>query len=68
MLLTKILVAILMLFLCTLIHALFMVTGNHVLEWRQTRYGPAKGLLGKAALVWLTTLWMLIAIVIEASL
>ena len=61
-----ILIALLMMFLCTLIHALFMVGGHHALEWRLKRFGPVSAPLRRALIVWLLTLWMFLAIVIEA--
>ena len=64
----KIGAALLMMFVCTLIHAMFMVAGTHALEWRLTRFGPARGPFDRVLLVWLMTLWMFIAIVIEAVL
>jgi hypothetical protein len=66
MLFEKIGIALLMMFLSTIIHALFMIGGNHTLEWRLIRYGPAKGHFGRAVWIWLLTLWMFLAIVIEA--
>ena len=68
MLLEKIGIALLIMFLSTIIHALFMIGGNHALEWRLTRYGPATGHFSRAVLIWLLTLWMFLAIVIEAGL
>jgi hypothetical protein len=64
--LEKILIALLLMFLSTLIHALFMIVGTHGLEWRVARFGPMRGHFGKAVLIWLFTLWMFIAIVLEA--
>ena len=64
----KIVIALSMMFLCTLIHAVFMVAGTHALEWRLTRFGPARGNFDRVFLIWLMTLWMFIAIVIEAVL
>ena len=64
----RIVIALLMMFVSTLIHALFMLGANRVLEWRLVRFGPAKGHFDKAVLTWLLTLWMFIAIVIEAVL
>jgi len=64
----KIFIALAMMFLCTLIHALFMVAGTHTLDWRLARFGPARGPFDKVVLVWLLTLWMFIAIIIEAVL
>ena len=57
---------LLLMFLSTVIHALFMMGGNHALEWRLARFGPAKGHMDKGVLVSLLTLWMFLAIVIEA--
>lgn len=68
MLFEKIVIALLMMFVCTIIHALFMVVGTHTLEWRLTRFGQPKGHFDRAVLVWLMTLWMFIAILIEAAL
>lgn len=68
MLAEKIVIALLMLFLCTIIHALFMVVGTHMLDWRLTRFGQPKGHFDRAVLVWLMTLWMFTAIFIEAAL
>ena len=56
----KIVIAVLMMFLCTLIHALFMVAGTHALEWRLTRYGldvdagilSTKGIVGFMLVLW----------------
>ena len=59
-------IGLLMMFLSTVIHALFMMGGNHALEWRLTRLGPARGHLDKAVLISLLTIWMFLAIVIEA--
>jgi len=63
-----IVIALSLMFMSTLIHAMFMVVGTHALEWRLTRFGPARGQFDKAVLIWLMTLWMFIAIVIEAAL
>ena len=64
----KIFIALSMMFLCTLIHAMFMVAGTHTLEWRLARFGPPRGPFDRVLLVWLLTLWMFIAIIIEAVL
>lgn len=57
---------LLMMFLSTVIHALCMIGGNHALEWRLTRFGPARRHFDRAVLVSLLTIWMFLAIVIEA--
>ena len=59
---------LLMMFLSTVIHALFMVGGERSLEWRLRRFGPARIQLQRAVLISLLTIWMFIAIVIEAML
>ena len=66
MLLTeKILIAVLMMFLCTLVHALFMGAATNALEWRFKRFGPPRGPFDRILLVWLMILWMFIAVMIE---
>lgn len=57
---------LLMMFLSTVIHALFMIGGNHTLEWGLMRFGPARGHFDRAVLISLLTIWMFLAIVIEA--
>ena len=44
------------------------VAGTHTLEWRLARFGPPRGPFDRVVLVWLLTLWMFIAIIIEAVL
>lgn len=56
---------LLLMFLTTIIQAGFMIGGNHMLEWRLARFGPAKSHLDKAVLVSLMTLWMFLAIIVE---
>jgi voltage-gated potassium channel Kch len=68
MLAEKFVIALLMMFLCTLIHAVFMVAGTHALDRRLARSGPITGHFHRAALVWLMTMWMFFAIYIEAAL
>ena len=65
MIFEKIIIALLMLLVSTLIHALFMVGGAHAFEWRLRRFGPTKSHIDRALLIWLFTLWMFIAICIE---
>lgn len=57
---------LLMVFLTTVIHGLFMVAVNHMYSWRVTRFGPAKGPFDKALLVSVLNLCMFMAIIIEA--
>jgi hypothetical protein len=56
---------LLIMFLTTVIHGLFMMGISSTLEWRLARFGPAKGHIDKGVLVSLLTLWMFLAIVIE---
>lgn len=48
-------IGLLMMLLSTFIHALFMIGGTLVFEWRLNRFGPAKGHFAKAVLVWVLT-------------
>lgn len=57
---------LLIMFLSTIIHALFMMGIHRMLEWRLARFGEARGYIDKAVLVSALTLWMFLAIVIEA--
>ena len=66
MVIDRIIIALLLMFTCTIIHAVFMIAANHTVEWRLTRFGPERGQFGRAVLIWLLTLWMFLAIVIEA--
>ena len=52
--------------LTTLIHAMFMVGGIRLAEWRMFRFGGTSGHLGKAFLISSHIVWMFLAIVIEA--
>ena len=56
---------LLIMFITTVIHAVFMMAINSVLEWRLARFGPAKGHIDKAVLVSFLTLWMFLAIILE---
>lgn len=56
---------LLIMFLTTVIHGLFMMGINSTLEWRLARFGRAKGHIDKGVLVSLLTLWMFLAIIIE---
>ena len=56
---------LLIMFMTTVIHGLFMMAINSALEWRLLRFGPAKGHIDKAVLVSFLTLWMFLAIILE---
>jgi hypothetical protein len=64
----RLLIALAMLFASTVIQALFMLAANHGLEWRMARFGRAHTHLGRAVLVWLLTLWMILAVTLQALL
>ena len=57
---------LLLLFITTVIHAVFMMAVNQMLEWRVARFGPTRGQLDKALLISILTVWMFLAIIIEA--
>jgi hypothetical protein len=54
-----------MVVLTTIIHALFMISGNLLLEWRLHRYGPVKQQLLKVILVSGLTAWQFFAVIVE---
>jgi voltage-gated potassium channel Kch len=55
-----------MMFLTTMIHALFMVGEMKAARWRLSRFGRVNREVRKAVLVSSFTAWMFLAIVIEA--
>ena len=57
---------LLIMFLTTVIHALFMVSASHTHEWRQRGFGPVNSHFGKALFISILTMWMFLAIIIEA--
>ena len=57
---------LLLMFITTGIHALFMVSASHTHEWRQRRFGPAYSPFSKALFISILTMWMFLAIIIEA--
>jgi len=65
MLSEEILTGLGMMILTTMIHALFMVSGMRLAEWRLSLSGN-RGHIGKATLVSAHITWMFLAIVIEA--
>lgn len=57
-----------MMVLTVIIHALFMVGGARMAKWRRAHLGIAKNEMMKAALLSGLTIWMFMAIAIEAGL
>ena len=57
-----------MMILTVIIHAMFMVGGARMARWRRSHIGRAKTETIKAALLSGLTIWMFLAIVLEAGL
>ena len=57
---------LLMMLVTTIIHALFMMSASHTHEWSLIRFGPLASHLGKALFISVLTMWMFLAIIIEA--
>jgi len=55
-----------MMFVTTMIHALFMVAGVKAAKWRLSNFRSVRGEIERAVLVSSLTAWMFLAIVIEA--
>ena len=55
-----------MIVLTTIIHALFMVSGNHFAVWRLARFGRARSNWSKAIRIAGLTAWQFLAVVTEA--
>ena len=55
-----------MMVVTTIIHAMFMVAGIRVTEWKVSRFGQARSETKRAVLISAFTVWMFLAIVIEA--
>ena len=63
--LVEITVGVGMVVLTTIIHALFMISGERFVLWRKARYGRFRGTLSKAGLVSGLTAWQLVAVITE---
>jgi hypothetical protein len=57
-----------MMVLTIIIHALFMAGGAKVAKWHRSRFGRAEKEMVKAILLSVLTVWMFLAIVLEAGL
>ena len=68
MLYPKIATGLGMMVLTIIIHALFMVTGAKVAKWRRSHFGNIASESAKAVLISGLTIWMFLAIVLEAGL
>ena len=65
--LEKLAVAMSVMFLCTFVHALFMIVGHQALEWRLNHRRRKIGLFSRSILIWLVIMWMCIGIGVEAT-
>jgi hypothetical protein len=57
-----------MMVLTIIIHALFMVAGVKVAKWRRSHFGHVGKEMAKAVLLSVLTVWMFLAIILEAGL
>ena len=67
MLLQKIIIALSVMFLCTLIHAAFMMSANQFLVKRLMHGSVTHRHFYRTVLIWQLIMWMFLAICIEAS-
>jgi hypothetical protein len=66
--LVEIAIGVGMVVLTTIVHAVFMVSGNRVLEWHHARFGRVRTNFSKAVLVSGLTAWQFVAVVSEGFL
>jgi len=67
MILEKVAIALSVMFLCTLVHAVFMMAGNQAVSWRLTKIGSARRPFRRVVLIWLIIMWMFTGTCIEAG-
>ena len=67
MLFEKVLIALAAMFICTFIHALFMILGYEYVDRRRTHISTHRRVFHKTFLIWLFIMWMCLGIAIEAS-
>jgi len=65
--LEKLAIAMSVMFLCTFVHAMFMIVGHQALEWRLNRRRQKIGLFNSSILIWLVIMWMFVGIGVEAA-
>ena len=65
--LEKLAIAMSVMFLCTFVHALFMIVGHQALEWRLNHRRRKIGLFSSSILIWLVIMWMFVGIGVEAT-
>jgi len=64
----KIAIALAVMFLCTLIHAGFMATGNQLLNRHLANFNINKHPIYEVAVIWVLIMWMFLSICLQASL
>ena len=68
MLTLNIVTGLAMMVLTIIIHSVFMVVGAKIARWRRSHFGEVRKETVKAALLSFLTIWLFLAIVIEAGL
>jgi hypothetical protein len=67
MLIEKLLIALAVMFLCTFIHAVFMIVGYEFVDHRRAKMSPVRQVFRRTFLIWLFIMWMFLGICVEAS-
>jgi len=67
MILEKLTIALLVMFVCTFIHALFMIVGEQLLNKRLERPLATNRVFPSAVLIWMVIMWMFLGICVEAG-
>lgn len=62
----KLAIAMAVMFLCTFVHALFMIVGHQLLETRLKNRKHKIGLFNSSVLIWAVIMWMFLGIGFEA--
>jgi hypothetical protein len=68
MLTINIVTGLAMMMLTIIIHSVFMVVGARIAKWRRSHFGEVRKEMVKALLLSFLTIWLFLAIVIEAGL
>jgi len=67
MLIEKLAIALTMMFLCTMIHALFMMAANKAVDRSMAYVSHGRHPFRRAVQIWLIILWMFLGICVEAG-
>jgi len=65
--LEKLAIAMSVMFLCTFVHALFMIVGHQRLSARLQHRTHKIGLFNSSIMIWLIIMWMFVGICVEAG-